>query len=280
MKKYIRLFCSITFGVIVINCTFSQKNKSISATANDDFAKEMEVYRQNKILPVIYTQRTKLDDFITVNDKKEIDYLRNFLSKYRKNKDVVASKKRIKGLSAIKNIFTNHTDELEIAVRLVEKYHDNVLNLNDQIKLNIEKWEAEKSRICQKYGVDYRPTKIKKSFWKVLGFILLDPDNTYQERLDQQAISIKTQENFNLKVFPNPASSTQTLNFLVPENGNIKIDLIDIDGRIIKTLYNDFIDKGDQSLTFDIKSIPTGDYYYRYQFDNKIETIKTCINLK
>ena len=84
MKKYIRLFCLITFGVIVINCTFSQKNKSISATVNDDFAKEMEVYRQNKILPVIYTQRTKLDDFITVNDKKEIDYLRNFLSKYRK----------------------------------------------------------------------------------------------------------------------------------------------------------------------------------------------------
>mgnify|MGYP000895792698 CR=1 FL=1 len=275
MKKYFYYF-HLFFILFFYKSTIYSQDKYINFDQSEELKKEILDYRNHEILPVIYQQRVKLDAELNDQAKKDVTYLRNFLAKFRKNEIKTTSCNQIKGLNAIKQIFRNHPDELEIGVRLVENYHDNVLKLNDQIKFDFSKWELEKQKIYKKYGVAYNPHIPKKSFWKVLGFILLDPENQtnrniiIKENLSNNSISPS-------KLFPNPANDIQTIQFFVVDNDNIKIELYNNYGKLIKTCYNNFIDKGYQSLLIDMKNIPSGDYYYQIQQGQKIETLRTSI---
>ena len=275
MKKYFYYF-HLLFILFFYKSTIYSQDKYINFDQSEELKKEILDYRNHEILPVIYQQRVKLEAELNDQAKKDITYLRNFLAMFRKNDIKSTNSNKIKGLNALKQIFKNHSDELEIGVRLVENYHDNVLRLNDQIKFDFSKWELEKQKIYKKYGVNYNPHIPKKSFWKVLGFILLNPEfhpNANSQPIDNQSFI----NNVASKIYPNPANETQTIQFNVPENSNIKIELFDSNGKLIRTCFNNFIDKGYQSLLIDLKNIPSGNYFYKIQQGQFVETINTSI---
>jgi subtilisin-like proprotein convertase family protein len=80
---------------------------------------------------------------------------------------------------------------------------------------------------------------------------------------------------------PNPASGNISITFTLPENGNTKLELFDIYGRKIATLFSGSGIKGSTtiSLNLDELNIPNGTYIYKLNF-NGTELTRTMVVIR
>jgi hypothetical protein len=62
-------------------------------------------------------------------------------------------------------------------------------------------------------------------------------------------------------VSPNPADNSAAISFDSPVNGNVRIDLFNAMGQIVKNIYNDNISVGPHSITANVVDLPSGAYY-------------------
>ena len=65
----------------------------------------------------------------------------------------------------------------------------------------------------------------------------------------------------NLRFTPNPSQFSTTLNYWIETGGMIKITLTDSRGTVVKTLADNWKDKGNYQLEVDINDLPGGVYY-------------------
>lgn len=71
-------------------------------------------------------------------------------------------------------------------------------------------------------------------------------------------------ENVDLKVYPNPFSEKLRFEFVSPESVNARIDLYDITGRMVKTIFEQVIDGGvSYEAEFKPETVISGMYIYR-----------------
>ena len=86
--------------------------------------------------------------------------------------------------------------------------------------------------------------------------------------------------NFHLSQnYPNPFNPTTTINFSVPKNQMIKIEVFDLQGRLINTVYEGITQPGQHTVRWDANdynhnSIPSGVYFYRLTSENYFKTRK------
>lgn len=80
------------------------------------------------------------------------------------------------------------------------------------------------------------------------------------------------------KVYPNPANDKFTINFKANSDSNTKIELLDIIGRKMASIYNNKTFKSD-SYEFDVntKNINSGIYFIKIDINGSIQTIKIII---
>jgi photosystem II stability/assembly factor-like uncharacterized protein len=92
-----------------------------------------------------------------------------------------------------------------------------------------------------------------------------------RDLLEEEIVSTKKPiaENFNLKVFPNPVNSIATVQYQLKESGKVVAELVDLNGKIVKTLFNENQNIGDQEFTFEISQLPSGNYFLRLNSGNK-----------
>jgi plastocyanin len=72
----------------------------------------------------------------------------------------------------------------------------------------------------------------------------------------------------NLNAYPNPARKFINLSFNVPENGRIKMDLIDMTGRIVSNLVDAEYSNGDYVISVPLAGYNSGRYFIRYTYGN------------
>ena len=70
-------------------------------------------------------------------------------------------------------------------------------------------------------------------------------------------LDLKTNQNSNMTIYPNPANGSSTLTFNLPETGNVNLTIYDISGKVISQ-YNSFLESGIQS--FQLPTIQSGLY--------------------
>ena len=81
-----------------------------------------------------------------------------------------------------------------------------------------------------------------------------------------------------INIYPNPFSNTTTLQFVLPENDNVKIDIIDISGKQIQTLFNGDVNKDQQyTVSFNGEKLATGIYMYKMTTLNDVYTGKIIL---
>ncbi len=78
--------------------------------------------------------------------------------------------------------------------------------------------------------------------------------------------------NKNIRVFPNPVYEMFNVEFNLDTKMNILISLTDINGKIVKLLYNDIAKKGDNSFSFNKGALTSGIYFLTIKTNSK--TIK------
>lgn len=79
--------------------------------------------------------------------------------------------------------------------------------------------------------------------------------------------------------YPDPFSSTTTINYSLPEDVHVELTLLDITGRIVKTLVNITQNAGSYSVNWNVENEISGLYFYKIKAGSFIE-VKKCILLK
>ncbi|MFZ1321861.1 MAG: CHRD domain-containing protein [Ignavibacteria bacterium] len=91
-------------------------------------------------------------------------------------------------------------------------------------------------------------------------------------------ISIGTPENFELSQnYPNPFNPETNIDFTIPENGNVSLQLYDYTGRLVKTLFGGFKSAGYYSYKLNASDISSGIYFYKLESGNQSITKKLML---
>src|SRR6056297_694411 len=77
--------------------------------------------------------------------------------------------------------------------------------------------------------------------------------------------------------YPNPFNPTTTIQFGLPETGNVSLEVFDMTGRRVATLVNESKTAGWHTVTFDASNLASGMYIYRIQSGEFITTRKLIL---
>lgn len=78
----------------------------------------------------------------------------------------------------------------------------------------------------------------------------------------------------HFRMFPNPTSNNLVMAFDVEETSDVTIDILDITGRIVKTVVNSNYNKGRVALTENVSDLQSGTYITRVASSTKVSTYK------
>ncbi|MFA6923262.1 MAG: thiol protease/hemagglutinin PrtT [Bacteroidales bacterium] len=81
----------------------------------------------------------------------------------------------------------------------------------------------------------------------------------------------------SLTNYPNPFSKYTTIEFYNKEKGNVKLNIYDINGKLIKTIVDDNLSEGKYKFNFNGSQLNGGIYFYRLETQNYIATKKLTI---
>jgi hypothetical protein len=77
--------------------------------------------------------------------------------------------------------------------------------------------------------------------------------------------------------FPNPFNPTTTIQFSLPQSGDVSLKIYNLLGEEIKTLADEYREAGKHSVQFNANSLASGIYFYRLQAGSFIETKKMIL---
>lgn len=81
-----------------------------------------------------------------------------------------------------------------------------------------------------------------------------------------------------IKISPNPVSKEVNIEYNIPENGNVKIDICGLNGKIVKTLINnEHQGKGTCREKFDVSNFKDGVYFVRLTSGDYRNAVKLFI---
>ena len=80
-----------------------------------------------------------------------------------------------------------------------------------------------------------------------------------------------------LNIYPNPAANEVKISFNLMENANTVIEIMDVTGRIVKTLLNEKMSIGSSTKTFNVSGLDNGNYIVRINTDGHMTQQKLSI---
>lgn len=244
---------------------------------------ELKAYHDNTVLPTLRTQRAKLEEKISAEDKATIASLRTKFETAHQRMKTKEGKERPKmgehKIGQGKNRgekFQGPTEEQkadrETLKALVEKYKADIQSLRAEIEPQQQQWAKDMKAIHAKYRSEAKPQpqqekqkqparnkeagKERRYDMGMTHFLLLNPAATTTA---PAASGLATAE---LQAFPNPTTDNSTLTYTVKQAGRVRIVLSDEQGNVLKTLVDEYRDAGDYTLTVDLNSLKNGSYYY------------------
>ncbi len=103
-------------------------------------------------------------------------------------------------------------------------------------------------------------------------------------------VSISDELNYSyldckLSNYPNPFNPQTTIKFSIPEESKVKLTIYNIRGQRVKTLVNDDMEKGIHEIIWvgkndNNKSVASGVYFYKFDVNDKMKSVKKCLMLK
>ncbi len=72
--------------------------------------------------------------------------------------------------------------------------------------------------------------------------------------------------------YPNPFNPTTNISFVVPVDGQVKIEIYSVMGQLIETIVNDYKTAGAHTVTFDATALSSGVYIYRISAGEFVES--------
>lgn len=93
-------------------------------------------------------------------------------------------------------------------------------------------------------------------------------------KYDQDLIVNRLQLNQN---YPNPFNSSTTIEYDIPHDSFVRLELYDILGRRVKTVVNEMQLVGRYTVSLDAGNLSSGVYLYRLQAGRDVQTNKMTL---
>ena len=77
--------------------------------------------------------------------------------------------------------------------------------------------------------------------------------------------------------YPNPFNPLTTIEYEMPQNGNVNISIYDIKGELVEKLIDGYNTTGKYSIQWNPKNITSGQYFYQISVDGIIQTKKMVL---
>ena len=77
--------------------------------------------------------------------------------------------------------------------------------------------------------------------------------------------------------YPNPFNPTTTIKYSIPQDGHTTIDIYNLLGQKVSTLYDANQTAGEHFLNWDASKQSSGIYLVKVSYDNQTKTIKTML---
>jgi hypothetical protein len=91
----------------------------------------------------------------------------------------------------------------------------------------------------------------------------VDYDGSY-EYSNEVEVDVEAPSVFTLmQNYPNPFNPMTKIEYTLPENAEVRVDIYNTLGELVSTLVNKTMEAGYQEISFDASSLPSGTYIYR-----------------
>ncbi len=102
-------------------------------------------------------------------------------------------------------------------------------------------------------------------------------NTTYHYFGSATSINESATDLFQFSVSPNPIAKTAEIKYTIAEQGNVKIELFDVTGKVVKVIVDENQSKGTHTISFDKSSFSAGNYFFTISNASGIETKKIVI---
>jgi len=93
-----------------------------------------------------------------------------------------------------------------------------------------------------------------------------------------ESVTFSSIENSINQNYPNPFNPTTTISFSLSEEGNVKIEIYDSNGRLIEKLIEQNYAKGKHEISFNGEKLASGIYFYRIEALNS-DSVPLLLNM-
>ena len=77
--------------------------------------------------------------------------------------------------------------------------------------------------------------------------------------------------------YPNPFNPVTKIEFGIPNSGNVVINIFDVSGKEVASIFNGFREAGNYSVEFNASDYSSGVYFYKMVFENSVIVKKMLI---
>lgn len=113
-------------------------------------------------------------------------------------------------------------------------------------------------------------------YWQAISII--DYSGSSTGISDQSSRTIPAQFELSQN-YPNPFNPSTKINFSIPKNSHVQIDVFNLLGQRVRTLLNEYRKAGNYTVNFDASTLASGVYLYRIQAGNFMQ-IKKMVLMK
>ncbi|MEM6802454.1 MAG: T9SS type A sorting domain-containing protein [Bacteroidota bacterium] len=313
------IFKSLIFiSIICLSQLLSaQDRKSLSEADKEKFRaskQELKAYVEKEIKPIISSQRTKLDTYLSTSEKEEVESIRQASNELKVSSRSFRSAMREKSgdkrelseeeLAKSRELQKQKRQIHSRAYAIIDAHETEVYQLLDELKPNMETWRSDMREIRKKHAPDgfqkrgegarsqprgkggrhsgMRGDMLKSS--RGYGPGRGGMRNISQLRnpvsfllFEEKAALPFEEEEMSLEVYPNPSFQNNTLKYELSQADKVEISIYNDQGNLVKSLFSGNQEAGTHKQSFDLSELKEGMYIYRIKTSAGIHTQKLII---
>ncbi|WP_114784104.1 T9SS type A sorting domain-containing protein [Botryobacter ruber] len=286
---------SMSIGLAVAG----KPDPNLRKEAHQQVMKEMHAYVNKQVMPVLKDQRRQLDKQMTAADKQKVEQLRQELKKLESQRRQFLKEglkhresqmgPRQDGLKQ-RPVLTDEQkaqlqEQRETRHRIFEeantialKYKPQLERIRNEVSSHRNTWEKDMKAIADanapqtEEGFRHRPPH---HFGKRMPFQhLMRPAHFVLWDVKEMPAAGETQTMNSLTVYPNPSTTSTTVNYVVDTAGPVKVTLLDSSGNSVRVLVDQKQQTGAFSEEVNVQHLPNGIYFYRIETADGSQTLR------
>jgi len=213
-------------------------------------------YVKENIFPVLREARAEFDEKLSADEKNTIADVREQLrQKHQEMRSQGDMPPPPEGEGPHRRGMIANREVADQLMDIMNAHKEELKQIHEELKPSAEKWH-EDIKALHEASDDRHPRR--GGFGRMMSpmhFLLMDPDREMPEP-EQEPTLIEA------FVSPNPGVDMNQLHLTTSKKENLRIQVLDFNGHLVKTVMDGSVDEGEHTFSVDNTDLGEGIYYY------------------